>query len=191
MAVWGALRGFFRVSIFYILLSFLSQKCHLLCPSTSSNPFSLFLQQSLCLYTAPLVLIESTGENYIMLLLIRRNRSSSVHISHAEPLPHIRNTTMISIANILLALTILASMYFLVSETGVDDRITFCCVCIMTSTILFNFCILLVRVRIILNELELPDYDTRKFFILFLWSFFVRGLYELCEWLYQNENVQR
>ena len=73
---------------------------------------------------------------------------------------------MISIAKILLALTILALMYTLVSETGVDDRITFCCVCIMMSTILFNFCILLVRVRIILNEFELPDYDTRKFFIL-------------------------
>lgn len=98
---------------------------------------------------------------------------------------------MIYIADILLALTILALMYTLVSETGVDDRITFCCVCIMMSTILFNFCILLVRVRIILNELELPDYDTRKFLILFLWSFFVRGLYELCEWFYQNENVQR
>lgn len=191
MAVWGALRGFFRVSIFYILLSFLSQKCHLLCLSTSSNPFSLFLQQSYCLHPAPLVLTESTGENYMMLLLIRRNWSSSIHISHIEPLPHTQNTTMIDMADILLILTILASIYFLVSEPGVDDRITFCCVCIMMSTILFNFCILLVRFRVILNELELPDYDTRKFFILFLWSFFVRGLYELCGWLYQNENVQR
>lgn len=98
---------------------------------------------------------------------------------------------MIDMADILLILTILASIYFLVSEPGVDDRITFCCVCIMMSTILFNFCILLVRFRVILNELELPDYDTRKFFILFLWSFFVRGLCELCGWLYQNENVQR
>lgn len=75
---------------------------------------------------------------------------------------------MIDMADILLILAIRAFIYFLVSETGVDDRITFCCVCIMMSTIVFNFCILLVRVRIILNELELPDYDTRKFFYPFL-----------------------